>query len=259
MGLLLAFAFLCTRVSKSTTQDREKLRRLLEYIHGSIDRDYTLGADDMGIMMTWVDAAFAVHPDMKSHAGGVISFGRCGIVCKSTKQKLNTKSSTEAEFVGASDYLPSNMVWVKFFLEAQGYSMESNVLGQDNKSAIRLGKNGRMSTVSKSQHIDIRYFWIKDRLKKGTITVEHCPTLEMLADFFTKPLQGHLFRRFQDVLLGSLHVNTLVAPMMESIKERVEGKRISPHKTAATGVVNTGTGTLKDVSTGIKSSQRSER
>jgi hypothetical protein len=91
VDLLLAIAFLCTRVSKSTVQDREKLRRVLEYIHGSMDREYTLGADDMGIMMTWVDAAFAVHPDMKSHTGGVISFGRGGIVCKSTKQKLNTK------------------------------------------------------------------------------------------------------------------------------------------------------------------------
>ncbi len=130
VDLLLAIAFLCTRVSKSTKQDREKLKRgvqVLEYIHGSMDREYTIGADDMGRMMTWVDAAFAVHPDMKSHTGGVISFGRGRIVCKSTKQKLNTKSSTEAEFFGASDYLP-NTVWVKFFLEAQGYTMESNVL-----------------------------------------------------------------------------------------------------------------------------------
>ncbi len=90
--------------------------------------------------------------------------------------------------------------------------------------------------------------------------MEHCPTLEMLADFFTKPLQqDHRFRRFRDVLLGTSHVNTLAAPMMESIEERVEGIRMGPHKTAATGVVNTGTGTLKDLSTGVKSSQRSER
>jgi hypothetical protein len=121
-----------------------------------MDCDYSLGADNMDKMMTWVDAAFAVHLDMKSHTGGVISFWRGGIVCKSTKQKLNTKSSREAEFVGASIYLP-NTVWVKFFLEAQGYIMEFNVLGEDNESTIRLEKNGRMSTGPKSNHINIPY------------------------------------------------------------------------------------------------------
>ena len=241
VDLLLPIAFLCTRVSKSTAQDREKLLRVLEYIHGSMDSEYTIGADNMGKMMTWVDAAFAVHPDMKSHTGGVISFGRGGIVCKSTKQKPNTKSSTEAEFVGASDYLP-NTVWVKLFLEAQGYKMTSNVLGQDNESAIRLEKNGRMSAGPKSRHIDIRYFWIKDRLTTSAITVQHCPTLEMLADFFTKPLQGRLFRKFRDVLLGVTGVTSLATNLMEPIEERVEGQRFGPHKIATVDAVHTGTG-----------------
>ncbi|KAI2501020.1 Reverse transcriptase (RNA-dependent DNA polymerase) [Fragilaria crotonensis] len=75
VDLLLAIAFLWTRVSKSTQQDRSKLKRVLEYINGSMDMEYTVGADDMGRMRTWVDASFAVHPDMKSHTGGVISFG----------------------------------------------------------------------------------------------------------------------------------------------------------------------------------------
>jgi hypothetical protein len=47
MDLLLAVGFLCTRVSKSTTQDQAKLKRLLEYIHGSMDLEYTIGADDL--------------------------------------------------------------------------------------------------------------------------------------------------------------------------------------------------------------------
>jgi hypothetical protein len=100
---------------------------VLEYIKGTMHFEYTIGADDLGCMRTWVDAAFAVHPDMKSHTGGVMSFGRGGIVCKSWKQKLNTKSSTEAEWVGASDYLP-HTVWVRFFLEAQGYKVRGQTL-----------------------------------------------------------------------------------------------------------------------------------
>jgi hypothetical protein len=238
VDLLLAIAFLCTRVSKSTRQDQSKLKRVLEYINGSMDIKYTVGADDMECMRTWVDAAFAVHPDMKSHTGGVISFGAGGIICKSTKQKLNTKSSTEAEFVGASDYLP-NTLWVKMFLEAQGYVVQSSIFEQDNESAIKLESNGRISAGPKSRHIDIRYFWIKDRIQSAGVQIRHCPTLEMLADFFTKPLQGTLFRKFRNVLLGTAHVDSLVPALMMPNEERVGEIRFDPHKSEATVVTST--------------------
>ncbi len=57
MDLLLATSFLTTPVSKSTQQDLNKLKRLLECIRGSID--------DQGALRTWVDASYAVHPDYK--------------------------------------------------------------------------------------------------------------------------------------------------------------------------------------------------
>jgi hypothetical protein len=227
MDLLLSTSFLTTRVSRSTRQDMGKLKRLLEYINGTINLEYIVGADDLGRMRTWVDAAYAVHADMCSHTGGVISFGRGGIACKSSKQKLNTKSSTEAEFVGASDYLP-NTIWVKMFMEAQGYSITKNILEQDNESAIKLEKNGRTSAGPKSRHINIRYFWLKDRLKSENITVRHCPTLQMLADFFTKPLQGNLFRRFRDVVLGRCHTDTLTFVSDGPFEERVGKMQSDP-------------------------------
>ncbi|KAI2513062.1 Reverse transcriptase (RNA-dependent DNA polymerase) [Fragilaria crotonensis] len=174
--------FLCTRVSKCTVQDQAKLKRVLEYLKGTLHYKYTIGSDDMGKIRTWVDASYAVHPDMKSHTGGLLSFGTGGLVCKSAKQKLNTKSSTEAELVGASDYLP-NLMWVQNFLKGQGYEVKESTLQQDNESAIKLEKNGRMSAGQKSRHIDIRYFWIKDRVQSNGVTIQHCPTLEMLADF----------------------------------------------------------------------------
>ena len=131
MDILLPIIFLCSRVAKATTEDQAKLKRVLEYLNGTLDLSYTLGADDLGRFRTWVDASFAVHPDMKSHTGGVISFGTGGLVCKSTKQKLNTTSSTEAELVGASDYLP-NPIWVKRFMEAQGHEIEQCYFELDN-------------------------------------------------------------------------------------------------------------------------------
>ena len=220
----LAIAFLCTRVSCSTEQDQRKLKRLLQFLNGTIDDFCILGADCMTVLRTWVDAAYGVHHDMKSHTGGVMSLGRGVIMCKSTKQKLNTKSSTEAEVVGASDYLP-NTIWAKLFLEAQGYEIKENYFAQDNQSAMKLEQNGRKSCGQKSRHIDIRYFFMKDRVETENITIVYCPTEEMLADFFTKPLQGALFQKFRRVLMGHAHVNTLSLSSSTPTEERVGEKR----------------------------------
>jgi hypothetical protein len=175
----------------------------------------------LGRLRTWVDASYAVHPDMRSHTGGAMSFGIGAFLCKSTKHKLNTKSSTEAETVGASDYLP-NTIWAKNFFGAQGYTLRENFLEQDNQSAIKLETNGRLSAGPKSHHIDIRYFWMKDRVKAEGITIRHCPTLQMVADFFTKPLQGTLFCKFRDVIMGYKAMDTLAVDAPMPLEERVE-------------------------------------
>jgi hypothetical protein len=101
----------------------------------------TLRADNINILKWWVDAAFAVHKDMHSHAGGVMSMGAGAVYLSSQKQKMNTKSSTEAELVGANDVLPQ-ILWTQYFLEAQGYGTD-NILYQDNQSTMKLEQNGK--------------------------------------------------------------------------------------------------------------------
>ena len=224
IDILLPVAFLCTRVSHPTEEDWEKLRRVLRYLHGTRDLELILGVDGIVAVLTaWVDASYGTHPDKRSHTGGAMSFGRGAFSCKSKKQKLNTKSSTEAEVVGASDYLPS-MLWARNFLEAQGFQIKEKKVyfNQDNESAIKLESNGRASAGQQSKHIDNRFFWITDRIKQKEIMVQHCPTELMLADFFTKPLQGALFQRFRSILLGHHKVADLVVPPSPS-KERVGG------------------------------------
>ena len=147
---------------------------------------------------------------------------------KSSKQKLNTKSSTEAELVGASDYLP-HAIWAKKFMEAQGYAMKESRFYQDNQSTIRFEKNGRRSCGPNSRHIDIRYFFIKDRLERDSFDVQYCPTEQMLADFFTKPLQGSLFRRLRAVVMGHKHVDTLREATSDTPQERV-GDHVVPKR-----------------------------
>jgi hypothetical protein len=195
-------------VSCSTEQDWAKLKRTLKYLQGTLEEFLTLGADNIQKMKTWVDASYAVHKDMKSHTGGVVSFGRGAAMSKSSKHKLNTKSSTEAELVGASNYLPYP-IWAKRVLEAQGYPLEENIFYQDNQSRTRFEKNGHRLCGPSSRHIDIRYFFIKDRIGLEGIDMQHCPTEQILTNFFTKPLQGSLFRKFQEVIMGHRHIDSL--------------------------------------------------
>ena len=212
IDLQLAVAFLCTRVSKSTEEDWEKLRQILKYTYKTIDLPQIIGAENINMLQTWVDAAYAVHNNMQSHTGGIISLGHGVISSKSSKQKINTKSSTEAELVGACDFIP-NTLWVKWFLEKQGYDIQTNIFYQDNQSAILLEKNGKQSSGERLRHINIRYFFIKDTIEREKIDVKHCPPEHMIADFFTKPLQGSLFTKMRDIVMGISSYPT---------KERVE-------------------------------------
>ena len=110
------------------------------------------------------------------------------------KQKLNYRSSTEAELVAVDDGL-SLMLWTKLYLEDQGLIVQDNVLHQDNKNAILLEKNGKASSSKRTRHINIRYFFVTDQVSKGNLRIVYCPTDQMIADYFTKPTTGTKFKQ----------------------------------------------------------------
>ncbi len=122
-------------------------------------------------------------------------------IVSSTKQKLNTRSSTESEIVGADDFMPA-ICWTRYFMEAQGYQVQDNILFQDIKSAILLEKNGKASSSKRTKHVNIWYFFITNHVDKGDVSLVWCPTGDMIRDFMTKPLQGALFRKFRDQIMG---------------------------------------------------------
>lgn len=194
-------AFLCTRVKSPDTDDYKKLARVMRYLRATRDMPLTLEATNMNVIKWWVDASFAVHPDMRSHTGAVMTLGRGAVFGMSTRQKLNTRSSTEGELVGVNDAMPQ-ILWTRYFLQAQGHSTTESIIYQDNQSAILLEKNGRASSSKRTRHINIRYFFVTDRIAKKEVTVQYCPTGNMLADFFTKPLQGTPFRKFRDEIMN---------------------------------------------------------
>ena len=100
--------------------------------------------------------------------------------------------------------------------------MSKSILFQDNESAMKMEKNGRNSCTGNSRHIDIKYFWVKDMVDKKMIKVEYCPTYLMLADYFTKALQGSLFRFYRVIIMGHTELDELLSDHRYSLKERVE-------------------------------------
>ena len=199
--LRTAISFLCRRNKAPDEDDYRKLRRVMQYLQGSIDLKQALSADGSGKISWWVDAAYGVHFDMKGQTGGTLSMGKGSVYSFAGAQKLVARSSTEAEVIGVDDLMPQ-MMWTGYFLKAQGVAVVDTVLYQDNKSAMLLEKNGRASSGKRTRHIDIRFYFVADRVANGDLRIEHCPTEDMVADFFTKPLQGALFYKLRDLIMN---------------------------------------------------------
>jgi hypothetical protein len=141
----------------------------------------------------YIDAAYGVHADSgRSHTGCVIVLGGGGpVFVRSTKQKLVTKSSTEAELVALSDSA-SQALHLRNFVMAQGYDVGPAVLYQDNMSCMALMKRGGPSS-ERSRHINIRHFWLAERVADGECYIQHLSTERMFANALTKPVQGSQF------------------------------------------------------------------
>ena len=202
--LLTPVSFLTTRVAAPTVQDMGKLKRVLRYLKGTKDKVLTLkaGPDSVLRVHAFIDASYAPHDDDRSHTGIVISLG-CGTVyAKSSKQKLVTKSSTEAELVALATGL-EEVIWLRRFLQTQGHTLEPSIVYQDNLSAKLLVTQG-LKRASRTKHMSVRYFWAKDQIDAKRIIIKHLKTDIHPADVLTKALQGAKFFLFCDMLLGKV-------------------------------------------------------
>ena len=85
---------------------------MLGYLKATLELFLTLGDKGNGLLW-WVDASNGVHMDLKGHTGGTLSLGKRSIMSKSTKQKINTSSSIEAELVGAFECM-IEILWTNF-------------------------------------------------------------------------------------------------------------------------------------------------
>jgi hypothetical protein len=105
------------------------------------------------------DVAYGVQYD----TGGFLTMGNGSVYSTSIKQKMMTRSSNESEVVVVYDVLPQ-ILWTANFVQEQGYSVDTSVLYQDNKSAMLLETNVRQSSSKQTRHMNFCYFYIKDNI-----------------------------------------------------------------------------------------------
>ncbi len=196
-----AISYLSTRVQDPNEDDWKKLTKMIGFLKSTVNDCLHISAGNIDSARWSIDAAYGVHADMKSHTGATMSLGKGAIQSISTKQKINSRSSTEAELIAVDDAL-SKVMWTKLFLESQGYHLQGSIIYQDNQSTMKLEANGKASSSKRTRHFNIKYFYITDLIQRGEVQVQYCPTEEMVSDYMTKPLQGEKFMKFRRAIMG---------------------------------------------------------
>ena len=123
--------------------------------------------------------------DRRSTSCYVFILGSGAVLWSSKKQSIVTLSTIEAEFVAASS-CTCQAIWLKRILEELYFKrQEPTAIFCDNTSAIKLSKNPVLH--GRSKHIDVKFHFLRDLTKAGTIELIYYRSEDQLADIFTKP------------------------------------------------------------------------
>jgi hypothetical protein len=182
-----------------TEEDEEKLMRVFSYLKGTMSMKLVFRAG-LVTPVAYVDASFGVHSDGSSRTGIVLMLAGGVVGVWSSRQHIVVKSATEAEIVAMSDGL-EKILWAREFVMSQGYLIDPVVVHEDNSGVLAIAKNGR-KPQHRTRHLNVRYFFIIDRVKLGHVRLEYMPTKKMIADMMTKAVNGALFKELRDLLFG---------------------------------------------------------
>jgi hypothetical protein len=205
--ILLAVSYLSTKIQKPRSIHFKHLNRIYRYIASTPIMGITLKPTSLQLH-AYVDAAYSVHSeDFHSHSGVMFSLGSDGgpIFAKSVKQRMISRSSTDAEVIALYDTLP-DMIWLRTLLielcpTRQDVKMPI-IVYQDNQSTITLCQNGISGRKGKSKHMLLRYYYIKEKIANNEIEIQYLSTTAMIADILTKPLNGKQFLLLRKSLLN---------------------------------------------------------
>lgn len=194
----LMYAMVCTRpdiahavgvvsrfMSNPGREHWEAVKWILRYLRGTSDLRLSFGSDKP-VLVGYTDSDMAGDVDSrKSTSGYLITLSGGAVSWQSRLQKCVALSTTEAEFIAATEAC-KELIWMKKFLHELGFKQEHYVMYCDNQSAIYLGKNSTFH--ARSKHIDVRYHWLRDALNDNLFELEKIHTDHNGSDMMTKAL-----------------------------------------------------------------------
>lgn len=194
VDIRLAVSQLSRSIHAPTINDESKLKRVIRYLNGSINKGLCYKKSNIKIK-AYADASHLVYDDCRGQSGILIYIGDSIIDSSSKRQNITAQSSTEAELISLSSTVNS-VLWTKHLLEELGFPQQECIIYQDNQSCIQMGQTGKLT--NRTKHLGMRYFNVYDNYKLKNIALEYTPAENMRADFLTKPLGPSMFTAARD-------------------------------------------------------------
>jgi hypothetical protein len=198
--LLLAISHLSTKVNDVREVDWDDLERAYRYLNANRGHAIDYWRGSRVSVTSYIDSSHASHSDFKGRTGCVLLCAGGLVGAWSTKQSINTKSSTESELVGLAEDC-SWVIWARNWLAGQGYEAPTAIIYQDNLAVQDILKKGPSAEL-RTRHLSIKYHFVADLVKRKEVIIEYCPTDDMIADALTKPLVGERFGKLRGRLVN---------------------------------------------------------
>jgi len=175
------------------------IKRVLRYLNGTTDLGILYKRNGTEKLEAYTDSDYAGDlDDRKSTSGYVFMLSSGAVSWSSKKQPVVTLSTTEAEFIAAASCACQG-VWMRRILEKLGHTQLGSItMYCDNSSTIKLSKNPVLH--GRSKHIDVRFHFLRDLTKDGTLELVHCRSQNQIADIMTKPLKFEAFEMLRGLL-----------------------------------------------------------
>ena len=171
--------------------------RILRYLKGTPTLSLRYSSKAEEALEVYSDADFASDKiSRRSVSGQIVKLNGAPILWGSTQQKTISLSTTEAEFIAATEVTKS-VIWLKQLFRELLCEITPTIQ-IDNQSAIKFIRNPEFH--QRTKHIDVKYAFIREKIENGDVKLDYVPSEYQLADLLTKPLSKVTFQKLRDLI-----------------------------------------------------------
>jgi len=193
--IAFAMSTLAKYANKATEKHLRIARRVVAYLRTTATHHITYPRGSGTLTLTgYCDSDWGSDKtDRRSTTGYVFQIGGAPISWTSKKQKTTALSSTEAEYMAATQ-ATKEAIYLRRLLKDLGHEQTSpTVIREDNQGTIAIARNP--CHHERTKHIDIQYHFTREKIESGDIMLEYCQTEDQVADIMTKALTKDKFVR----------------------------------------------------------------